>query len=141
MSVAKLVDAAELDALLGHLSSEGNRVFLFDGSAVHDKESLFAQAPTGLPFPPGVTVRSWSGFEDYLWQGVVTAGAPQVAVVWVHAEQMLEGGLAVLLEALDVFSSVARLAADAEIASLPEPIELAVYLIGSGPNFGGGATA
>ena len=38
---------------------------------------------------------------------------------------MLEGGLAVMLEALDVYSFVSRLAADAEIASLPEPIELA----------------
>jgi Barstar (barnase inhibitor) len=109
-------------------------VLRLDGADVHDKESLLRQAERDLPFPPDLPPRGWDGFADGLWNGLAGLEATEVAIVWTHADRMLESGLEDLLVAARLLASLSAQVGTTE-RGFPRELVLRTFLAGAGANF------
>ncbi len=106
LAVINLVSGADRDALVRLLGSRGFYAIEFDGRRVHDKESFLRAASKQLL--RGGTANNWSSFAD-LWRSAVwDLDVGVSALIWSAAEQMLQGGLADLIDALDILTSTSR---------------------------------
>lgn len=106
LGVINLVRAADRDALVELLGSHGFYTIDFDGRRVHDKSSFLGAASeqllAGRPTP------NWSSFADSWRNAAWDLDVGLAALIWTGVEQMLHGGLADLLDVVDVLTSVSR---------------------------------
>lgn len=102
-----------------------------DAGSVTQAADLFANATAALELPEGAAIRKWSGFEDRLWESISTTEREVVVIVLRHADALLAGQLAVLLEAVSVFTTIAHGFADRS----SDPKSVFIVLTGAGPNF------
>jgi hypothetical protein len=106
LAVINLVSATDRDALVRLLGSHGFYTIDFEGRRVHDKESFLRAASEQLL--GGGTSNNWTSFAD-LWRSVIwDLDVGLSALIWTGAEQMLQGGLADLIDALDILTGVSR---------------------------------
>lgn len=122
---------AALDEALGRW---GHRVFFLSGDQVTDKQSLLAQVERDLPMPAGLHPHNWDALADCLWGGLAEVSSERVAIVWTHAQTLLEADLQTFLTAVGIFTSLARQVLTTE-HGFPHIMELNVFLIGTGSNF------
>jgi hypothetical protein len=134
LGVVTLVNQASQESLLQTLETWGERVFVLDGSNVHDGETFLAQAAHDLPLTQRAHYH-WAGFPDDLWGWLLKVEDQDVSLVWSHADRMLDGGLADLLLAVECVSGVARQVYDPTESGFPREMSLRLFLLGEGANF------
>lgn len=119
------------------LASHQYHVFILDGAEVTDEASFFAKVGEQLPQDPTLgRCPNWDAFIDSVWGGLASLPEDRVALVWTHAERMLEQGLPDLLEAASCFESLAgRLKSRVTDEGCFRPVVLNVFLVGTGDNF------
>ncbi|MBN9392629.1 MAG: barstar family protein [Chloroflexi bacterium] len=110
------------------------QVFELNGEKVRDAESLFEQAARDWPHPPYLTPDSWPALADCLWTSLVESAHPKVVLLWTEAQNMLDGGLPVLITGIEVVSSNLKNAAKKSKAD-PAEVYYRLVISGSGPNF------
>jgi hypothetical protein len=125
-------DSRELKSIL-----ETNQFQLFEigGLEVNCQESFFRSIVDRLPLDPPLSGNvHYDAFTDSLWGGLSELEVSNVAIIWNHADRMLNGNLNDLLKILQCFDQVKR-----EIGCLdygiPKPMRLLVFLMGNGINF------
>ncbi|MBN9609601.1 MAG: hypothetical protein BGO26_12485 [Actinobacteria bacterium 69-20] len=111
------------------------RLLEIDVAGVDDKPRFFRRVTEalGVERAPNAADK-WSALEDHLWSAIATADAPFAVVVLLHADDLLDGALAELIEMCDIVRSMARMAATAE-GGLARAVEVSLILAGTGPNF------
>jgi len=124
------VDLAELEEVLRGF---GFAVLTLNGKGVRDKATLLAQAEADLPPVEGMRPGNWDALADYFWNGLLALGEERVALVWTDADQILQGNLQDLLDALRVLGGVAD--AVREGGGLPRPTTVLIFLLGAAPGF------
>jgi hypothetical protein len=137
LKVLNFVDLRALPELEGFLKASGFRLLYLDGTHVTDRDSFLEQAAKSLPQPDDlVAVHSWDAFEDSLANGLAAATDDRAAIIWTHAEKMLEGGLSDLVIITNILMDVAR-SFSIPRPGLPHPSPLAfcTVLAGVGLNF------
>jgi hypothetical protein len=124
-----------LNQLKTDLHQKNYRLFELNGEEIHDTGSLFQQIAASFPQDPPLSGNcNWDALTDSLFGGLDQLGEARVAFIWTHSDNMLHSGLDDLLTAVICFDQVASLVATTE-ASLSEPVNLLVFLIGKGANF------
>lgn len=134
LDILNLVSGQQQEQLETALQGWGFTVLTLDGAAVHDKQSFLQQAGADIANPSVRPPRSWDGLVDYLRSALSAYRGSDVALVWTHADHMLEGGLGDLLKAVACLDLVAQ-----EILSggsgFATPNRFHVFLSGDGVNF------
>ena len=130
-----LVADASWAALRRSLEESGAAVFELDFGPIADGRSFLERAATELPAEPSGPFRKWAALSDALWAGLAPQAGHTVVWGWRHVDRLLDGGLATLLQALDIAGDLQRTALDADVGGLDEPVQLFVVLTGDGPNF------
>lgn len=110
-------------------------VWELDGSQIRDRHTFFRQVLADFDLPGVTDIRSWHGLQDYLWGRLAQGEETRLVIVWRQADRMLDGGLGVLLEAVDVLRELARSVGGGEESGFPREVELSIVLTGQGPNF------
>lgn len=134
-SLLTCLNDRDLTVLKGLLEQEKFALLEIDGTAVHDSRSFFLQVRDRLPLdPPLVGAVNWDALSDSLSAGVMGLPEARVALIWTEAQNMLDGGLPHLLDAVDTLFGVARsvYSPSSEVVS---PKEMLVFLVGRGANF------
>jgi hypothetical protein len=134
LGLVTLVNQADLDPLNHALRNWGHRVFVLDGSSVRTAETFLAQAAHDLPLAQR-SHYDWAGFPDDLWGWLINVEDQEVSIIWSHADNMLNGGLADLLIAVDCIQGAARQVYDSSESGLSQEIILRLLLLGEGANF------
>lgn len=134
LGLVALVNQADLDTLTRTLGRLGHQVFVLDGNGVRDGETFLAQAAHDLPLAQR-SQYDWAGFPDDLWGWLINVEDHEVSIIWSHADNMLNGGLADLLFAVDCIQGAARQVYDPSQSGLPQEIILRLFLLGEGANF------
>jgi|GEM_PF-1461778 len=134
LGLVTLVNQASQNRLMRTLETWGERVFVLDGSGVHDGETFLVQAARDLPLTQRARYH-WAGFPDDLWGWLLKVEDQSVSLVWEHADRMLNGGLADLLLAVECISGVARQVYDPSESGFPREMNLRLFLLGEGTNF------
>jgi len=134
LGLVNLVSQASQERLMRTLEGWGERVFVLDGSVVHDGETFLAQAARDLSLTQRARYH-WAGFPDDLWGWLLKVEDHDVSIVWAHADRMLNGGLADLLLAVECVSGVARQVYDPSESGFPREMNLRLFLLGEGANF------
>src|SRR5438105_4631035 len=126
LAVINYVNNQDTTALTALLKATGCQVFELNGTGVRDKKSLF-EAVTNQLLKRN-QIKNWADFNDssrnLLWE----TKTPFMALVWRDAGQMLKGGLADLVTALDNCTQIAR-----ELYA--KDIIFVVFLLGDDANF------
>jgi len=135
LSVLNLTAAGDLDQLQAALEAAGFSVFSIDVSAVHDDETFTAAVLAGLPVPKDARADGFDALKDHLRVGLAGLDSSDVAFIWLHTEAMLDGALATLLDAVDIFVALSRQVYSPAETNFPRRIRLLTFLTGSGPNF------
>lgn len=133
-SIVNLINEKYIDELLLNLSEQGYEVLKIDGENIYDAKTFFRTVKEILPFDPPISGKvNWDAFSDSLWEGIMNLGNQKVAIVWTKVDNMLEHGLAGLIDAIrsliDVSTSLYNDVEDTERVSL------IIFLIGKGNNF------
>lgn len=133
-SIVNLINEKDLDELLLSLSKQGYKVLEIDGKNIFDAKSFFKNVKDTLPFDPPISGRvHWDAFSDSLWEGIMNLGKQKVAIVWTKVDNMLEYGLAGLIDAVRSLADVSTsLYNDVEDI---ERVSLEIFLVGKGKNF------
>jgi hypothetical protein len=134
LGLVTLVNQADLDSLNHALHNWGHRVFVLDGSGIRTAETFLAQAAHDLPLAQR-SHYDWAGFPDDLWGWLINVEDQEVSIIWSHADNMLNGGLADLLIAVDCIQGAARQVYDSSESGLSQEIILRLLLLGEGANF------
>src|SRR6185312_5117661 len=96
LGLITLVRQADLNSLVQTLERLGHQVFVLDGQEVRSGDAFLAQAAHDLPLAQR-SQYDWAGFPDDLWGWLINVEDREVSIVWSHADNMLNGGLADLL--------------------------------------------
>ena len=124
------VDLAELeDVLRGY----GFAVLTLHGKTVRDKATLLAQVETDLPHIEGMRPGNWDALADWFWNLLRVLDGDRVALLWTDADQIVQGDLQDLLDALRVLGGVAD--AVREGGGLPRPTAVLIFLLGDARGF------
>ena len=110
LAVLNVAPQREHGALLDELEAAGFDVLTLDGSGASDAAGLFAAASEQLFH--GEPAPNWDSFADVLINVVVGVEHDKIALVWTHADKLLEGRLVDLLTAADVLAGTARTSAE-----------------------------
>lgn len=133
-----LVNDQDTAELLAALEAQGYVILLLDGSAARGKDSLLDAFDRDVPVPGLKSAGSWDAFADCVWQRVMEGEAGEAAaLVWTHADRMLDHGLEDLLAAVTTLTRVSKQvesAAEREPES-GAPAAFRTFLVGAGPNF------
>ena len=127
------VNTADLDQLKAALKEWGFQLYELEGRQVRDEESLFDQAAKDWPHPSYLTPHNWAALADCLWTALVENPTPKVVLLWTEAQNMLQGGLPVLVEGIDVVSS--SLKKVGKNSKDPANAYYRLVVSGDGPNF------
>ncbi len=130
-----LLADASWAGLRRQLEADGAAVFELDCPAGADGAWFLRSAALALPADPAQAFTRWSALADALWSGLANQPARTVVYAWRHVEGFLAGGLAGLLDALDVAGDLQRSGLAPETSGLVAPIELYVVLTGDGQSF------
>ncbi|MBW3602598.1 MAG: barstar family protein [Actinobacteria bacterium] len=126
LAVTNYVAQGRLDELLTVLADAGFAIIELDGADVRDEASLLEQISAQVL--DGEEVGNWDSLADVLRAHVWLLDDDRIALVWTHADRMLDGYLADLIVAADVLAGISRqLFADHRT--------FVTFLVGSGPNF------
>jgi hypothetical protein len=125
---------SSLTQLQQALERAGYRVLRLEGAEATDKESFLAQVERDLPMPEGLDPGNWDAFADCLWGGLRELDDGRVAVVWTHAEVLLEHNLQTLLKAVGILTDTVRSVSTTEYGFSHDML-LRIVLIGDGPMF------
>jgi hypothetical protein len=134
LGLVTLVNQADLDRLNHALSHWGHQVFVLDGSGIHNAETFLVRAAQDLSLAQR-SQYDLAGFPDDLWGWLMTVEDQEVSIIWSHADNMLNGGLADLLLAVDCIQGAARQVYDPSQSGLEHEIILRLFLLGNGANF------
>ncbi|HEY4334008.1 MAG TPA: hypothetical protein VGM78_15610 [Ilumatobacteraceae bacterium] len=135
LSVLTLLADDDLGPVQDALDAASFQVFTLDGASVGDEASFFAAALAGLPVPAGAQADGFDALRDHIRVGLAEIEATDVAFVWRHADAMLAGGLATLIDAVECFVSLSRQVNSPAATNFPRRIRLLTFLTGTGPNF------
>lgn len=131
------VNQANFDKLMSDLHEHGYRIVVLNGATVQDKLSFLRQAGTDLPQPAELIAKdNWDAFSDSLWCGLYEFPDTKVAIVWTHAQNMVNGNLEDFLVAVSSLADVGIEVANTE-HGFPHPMSLVIFLVGEGVNFRG----
>jgi hypothetical protein len=126
LAIVNLVRAADHDALVALLGSHGFYTIVLHGRRVRDKSSFLRAASEQLL--PSDTSQNWSSFAD-LWRSAIwNLDVGMSALIWTATDQMLQGGLADLLDAVDILTGISRELYAQNRATV-------TFLVGNGANF------
>lgn len=127
-------DTAYASSWEDQVAGSGAHVVEIDASGVADQTEFMERASDGLGLVADGRTRSWDGLQDRIWEALSQSEADAAVIVLRHADDLVDQGLAVFVEALDVFGDARRLVGDPG-SGFPHPIQLYVVVTGSGPNF------
>ena len=130
------VHAGSQGALEQALRNRGADVLRLDGSTIVDKESLLAGVAADLApaAAEDLRPRGWDGLNDLLWQALAARPTDRVALIWRHADVLMERSLNDFLMGLNVFGDVAR-AVRSTGNGFPRVMQFQVFVLGDAPNF------
>ncbi len=123
-----------LDFLEQELKIRDVDVLHLDGASVTDKASLVARVAVDLGAAEGLQPVNWDGFADTFWQVLSARTADRVALVWTHAELMIEQSFNDFLVAITILADTAR-AVNTTRHGFSHPIQFQVFLMGEGTIF------
>ncbi|SDO87164.1 hypothetical protein SAMN04515671_2183 [Nakamurella panacisegetis] len=117
------------------LDRAGVYLLEIDVRHVSRREDFFDCAATGLGLGPDERLRKWSGLEDRIWGALAEHPADSGALVLRHADAMAGPALGDLLQAVGVFTDLAKAVGPGHEGSFPRDVQLFVILTGSGDSF------
>lgn len=138
------IDSSSVADLESTLTEQGFALYLLDGQRIIDKSSFFAEASRSLPMgdsEPGhdnlwrSQISGWDAFADFLTQGLANAGSDKIAILWQAEGQGNQASDFSPHEALAVISDVADDLRDLESGMVDRPVDVRIFLIGSGPDY------
>jgi hypothetical protein len=116
------------------LTSRNIDILYIDGRSITDKASLWARIVVDLKGAETMQPQGWDGFNDVLWQGLAAHKADRVALIWTHAERMIEPSFNDFLVAMIVFADIIR-AVQTTRHGFPQAMHLQLFLMGEGQMF------
>ena len=127
-SLWNLAARSDADVLVDALGRSGFMIHRVDTAGVNSDSELKARFGQAFDFDPG----GWDAFADDMSNALLPDDddVSKVALVWDHADSLLDGGLGPLLQMMDVLIDIGRSA----YAEAP-PVEIITFLMGDGPNF------
>jgi hypothetical protein len=125
--VHQLVAEGDIDALRSRLTADGYVLRELDGAGIRDAATLWQRAGEAFGFD---SVKGWDSFADRMWTALFPDDdeGDKVALIWAHADDLVDGALDAFLEAFDVLVTVVR-------GAYAEEIDLTVCFLGDGPGF------
>jgi len=125
--VYQLVAQGDVDALRAELTADGYALRNLDGAGLGDAAGLWARAGEAFGFSD---VAGWDSFSDRMWNAVMPNDdeGDKVALVWEHADALVQASLGTFLEAFDVLVTMVRSAYEQET-------DVTVCFLGDGPGF------
>jgi hypothetical protein len=122
-----LVALHDLGALREELGRGGYALREFSTTQAADPQGLFDEISPQLGFR---TPHNWSAFSDLLPNALLPDDdeGDRVAVLWAHADHLVQTSLGTFLTAVDVLVGLARQAYEQEL-------HMILFLLGDGPNF------
>ena len=133
-------DGAYVSQWQPDLADSGCYILEIDAADVHDRASFFERTYAGLKVSrPAGAVDKWSAYEDDIWGSICEqspgdTGSRAGVIVLRHADAMLHGALAELLEAVDIYGKLATSAGDPN-SGLADRMDLYIILTGTGTDF------
>ena len=125
LSVLTLFEQSASEPLLAWLRRKQFAILELDRAGIVDHATLASALGAqilGRPLEPG-----WDRLADLLGEHLWGLENDNVALVWSYAHRMLDGGLADLIQAADVFVGLSR--------QMYSDAVFVTYLLGAGPNF------
>jgi Barstar (barnase inhibitor) len=130
--VTLLDDGTYADVWQQRLAESDVLLLEIDVGDVKDGRAFFERAAQALRIE--TSVRSWDGFEDYLWGRLGESTAEHAMIVLRHVETMATDTLGDLLEAVSLFRDLIQRTGP-DRSSFPRDIELRLVLTGQGASF------
>jgi hypothetical protein len=131
------VHAGSMGALEQALRNREADVLRLDGTTIVDKESLLAGVAADLApaaDAEDMRPRGWDGLNDLLWQVLAARPTDRVALIWTHADVLMERSLNDFLSGLNVFGDVSR-AVRSTGNGFPRVMQFQVFVLGDAPSF------
>ena len=132
--ILSCVNVQSLDNLRNQLKRASNHVLELNGKEIKDAASFFAEVKQKFPLDPPLQKGGWDAFSDSFWGGLDEIKKPQVAIIWVCSENIVEKALADFLTAIDCLLQVARDVATSAYG-ISIPVKVHIFLIGSGVSY------
>lgn len=132
------IAADSLPYLRTELVSREFRSYELDGSNILDKGSLVSEISHTFSLDRSHQLmghHAWDALSDLLWQHFMEQKDRHVALIWRHAEKMLDGQLQLLLDAITVFLELIAILEREEFTESTHPILFRLLLVGIGNNF------
>jgi hypothetical protein len=134
LELINCVNQSALEEVDATLRTWGMRVFYLNGEGIIDKGTLLAQVERDLPMSAGLRPHNWDALVDCLQGGLNGLTDERVAIVWTHADRLLESDLQDFLIAIRSLTDVAR-HVYAGGAAFPHEMALYIFLVGASSNF------
>jgi hypothetical protein len=117
------------------LASSGFTIFELADANVTNIETFFRAVVGAVPNDPPLSGRpNLDAFVDSVWECFQQLGVARIAVLWKHADKMLNGGLQDLIIICDLFQEIAR-TLTTTCEGRTSPVIFHLILFGNGPNF------
>jgi len=133
LELVNCINQTALKELDTALQAWGFRVFTLHGDNITDKATFLAQVEKDLPLSAGLQPHNWDALVDCLWGGLKELADPHVAIVWTHAQRLLDSDLQDFLIAVDSLTDVGR-----DVYSgvgFAHEMSLYIFVVGEGSNF------
>lgn len=129
------VSADDYEGIRTVLAASGFTIYELTDDNISDMETFFRTVVGVVPNDPPLSGKPHAdAFVDSVWEGFQQLGVARIAVLWKHADKMLNGGLQDLIEICDLFQEIAR-SLTTTYEGRPSRVLFHLILFGSGLNF------
>jgi RNAse (barnase) inhibitor barstar len=125
------------ESLTMSLLSLGFKVYTVEGSSILDQRTFFEGFARALEFPPYFG-HNWDAWDECLGDFGDSLSTSRVAIVWKHADVLLNADIQAFLQAvcdLDRLANNLALVPELQPKKGTEPKQLEIFLLGEGSGF------